>query len=436
MTPLPTGRLAVLVAAASLAVLASPLRPPLGLLIVDGTLAALAAIDAVRATRPATVGVERDVPAGMSLGADGEVTWRVHNPTPQPLRVVIADELAPSLRASSRRARFVVPARGTAHAKVQLAPSRRGRFEPTEIVVRVDGRWRLMSLQGRRQMRSVVRVLPPFRSRKEAELRIQRGRLLEVGLRSAQGRGGGTEFDSLREYGPDDETTRMDWAATARTGKPIVRTFRAERNQHVLVLLDTGRVMAGQVDGVPRLEWAMDAALTLTAVATRLGDRCGLLAFDRDVRRVVAPGAGAGQLTRVTDAVYDLDARLVESDYRGAFATALARFRRRALLVLVTELTEEAIGDTVVPALPLLLGRHMVIVASVTDPAVAEWATNPPDTASDAYRAAAAVRALERRARTVAQLRGLGATVVDTAPSRMPGAVADAYLRVKAVGRL
>ena len=120
--------------------------------------------------------------------------------------------------------------------------------------------------------------------RDEAELRINKARILEVGLRSAQGLGGGTEFDQLREYSVDDEFRRIDWAATARAGKAIVRTYRAERNQTVISLLDNGRVMAGRVDDVPRVEHAMDAVMMLTAVATRLGDRAGLVVFDREVR--------------------------------------------------------------------------------------------------------------------------------------------------------
>ena len=148
----------------------------------------------------------------------------------------------------------------------------------------------LAASQGRRSLPGVLRVYPPFRSRAEAELRIDRARILEVGLRSARARGGGTEFDSLREYGVDDETRRIDWSATARTAKVIVRTYRAERNQTVLMLLDTGRLMAGQVAGVPRLDHALDAVMMLTAVATRLGDRAGLVAFADQLRGTVAPG--------------------------------------------------------------------------------------------------------------------------------------------------
>jgi uncharacterized protein (DUF58 family) len=317
-----------------------------------------------------------------------------------------------------------------------IRPSRRGRFTPTELTLRVQGPLGLAARQGRRQLPGTLRVYPPFKSRDEAELRINKARILEVGLRSAQGRGGGTEFDSLREYSVDDEFRRIDWAATARAGKAIVRTYRAERNQTVLLLLDAGRTMAGRVEEVPRLDHAMDAVMMLTAVATRLGDRAGLVAFDSEVRAAVNPGHSRDQLSRVTEAMYRLEPRLVESDYRGAFAETLVRFRRRAMLVVFTELAEQAVTETLLPALPLIARNHLVVVASVTDPEVATWARSTPAEAGAAYRKAAATATLEARRRTVALLRGLGAVVVDAAPGRLAPELADAYLRVKATGRL
>jgi uncharacterized protein (DUF58 family) len=303
-------------------------------------------------------------------------------------------------------------------------------------VLRVEGPLGLAARQGRRSLPGVLRVYPPFHSRDEAELRVNKARILEVGLRSAQGRGGGTEFDSLREYGVDDEFRRIDWAATARSRTTIVRTYRAERNQTVLLLLDAGRTMAGRVAEVPRLDHAMDAVMMLTALATRLGDRAGLVAFDREVRAVVGPGHARDQLSRVTEAMYELEPLLVESDYRGAFAETLARFRRRAMLVVLTELAEQAVTETLQPALPLIARDHLVVVASVADPEVRGWARATPTEPGAAYRKAAAVAALADRRRTVARLRGLGAVVVDAPPGRLAPELADAYLKVKATGRL
>ena len=344
--------------------------------------------------------------------------------------------MAPSLHADSRRGRVRLAAHDRREVATAIHPRRRGRFAIAALTVRVQGPLGLVWRQSSRRQPAVLRVYPPFRSRDEAELRINRARILEVGLRSAQGRGGGTEFDQLRDYSVDDEFRRIDWSATARTGRAIVRTYRAERNQTVISLLDNGRIMAGRVDDVPRIEHAMDAVMMLTAVSTRLGDRAGLVLFDREVRSVVPPGHGRDQLGRVTEAMYAVEPVLAESDYLGAFAATLARFRRRAMLVLFTDLVEQAVGETLLPALPLIARSHLVVVAAVQDPDVVRWALATPGDAAGAYRKAAAVSALDERRRATARLRGLGATVVDAPPGRLAPLLADAYLKVKAVGRL
>ncbi len=434
--PVPTWRLAVVAAVLAPVLLLFPGGGWTRFLAANALLVAVFLVDAALAPRPSSITVERDVPSVLSLGATAEVTWEVHNPSRRPLTVSIADQLAPSLHADSRRATAHLPTKGRATITTAIHPTRRGRFEIRDLTVRVNGPLGLGARQATREESSVLRVLPPFKSRDEAELRINRARILEVGLRSAQGRGGGTEFDQLREYAPDDEFRRIDWSATARTGKVIVRTYRAERNQTVLLLLDSGRVMAGQVEGVPRLEHAMDAVMMMTAVSTRLGDRTGLLAFGRTVRAVVPPSGGRAQLGRITDAMYDLDAQLAESDYRAAFTEAMARFRRRAFVVVLTELTEPVIAETLLPALPVMVRHHLVVVAGVRDPDVVHWARDLPDDASGAYRKAAAVGALEDRRRAIGRLRGMGATVIDAVPGRLAPDLADAYLKVKATGRL
>jgi uncharacterized protein (DUF58 family) len=453
--PVPTWRLVAAAAVGSPVVLLLPVRPPAGLWVVNGMLLLAAVADWVLAVRPDDLRIERDLPGIVPLGHEARITWRIaHRPGqgrdgPGPVRgrrdpvlggrgvrVRVADELAPSLGAVTRRVRVVVPVRGRAVAATTVRPGRRGRFEPAEVVVRVEGPLGLVGRQGRRRVPGVLRVYPPFDSRDEAELRVNKARILEVGLRSAKGRGGGTEFDSMREYGVDDEFRRIDWAATARSARTIVRTYRAERNQTVLLLLDSGRTMAGRVAEVPRLDHAMDAVMMLVSLATRLGDRAGLVAFDREVRAVVGPGHARDQLSRVTEAMYQLQPLLVESDYRGAFAETLARFRRRAMLVVLTELAEQAVSETLLPALPLIARDHLVVVASVADPEVRGWAAATPVDPAAAYRKAAATAALADRRRTVARLRGLGAVVVDAPPGRLAPDLADAYLRAKATGRL
>lgn len=434
MTFVPTVRLAILVAVASLAMLGLASWP--GFLLVNGAILLVALVDLALAVDPRKILIERDVPEVIALDAVGEIGWTVTNPTSRAVTVTFADELAPSLRARTRRARVRVGAGRMSDVRTRFRPARRGRFVIDRLAVRVDGPVGLVARQRERRRPVTMRVFPPFLSRDEAELRIRNARLLEIGLRTAQGRGGGTEFDQLREYTTDDEFKKIDWSATARAGKAIVRTYRAERNQTVINLLDNGRVMAARVDDVPKVEHAMDAVMALTAVSTGLGDRAGLVAFDSEVRSVVPPGHGRQQLGRVTEAMYALEPQLAESDYLGAFTETLARFRRRAMLVIYTDLVEAAVLESLLPAMPLITRSHLVVVASVQDPDVVRWARADPDDESEVFRKAAAVTALDERRRTTARLRGLGATIVDAPPGKLAANLADTYLKVKATGRL
>ena len=447
--PVPTRRLALVAVGVAVVMLLAPDswpgiadELPVGpwdvpgpVVVANLVLLALAAVDALLAGSPNDIEIERELPRALALNVRGDVTWHLRNPGKVRRTVSFGDELAPSLRAGVRRARVTMPGYGQATVATQIIPARRGDFVIEDLAVRVEGPLGLGARQRRRKLPSLLRVLPPFRSRDEADLRIGQARILEVGLRSSRGLGSGTEFDQLREYGPDDEYRKIDWAATARTGRPIVRTFRAEQNQRVVCLLDNGRVMAGRVADVPRVEHAMDAVLTLATVSTGLGDKCGLVTFDREVRSIVAPAAGRGQLGRITRALYALEPVLVESDYRTAFASTVARFRRRAMLVVLTDLVVQAVDESLLPAMPLISRTHLVLVGAVRDPEVEAWAAASEDE-EDPHRRAAAIASLAERDHAIARLEGLGATVIDAPPGELAAQLADAYLRFKARGRL
>lgn len=249
-------------------------------------------------------------------------------------------------------------------------------------------------------------------------------------------RGEGTEFDSLRVYVPGDDTRSIDWRATARQSAVAVRTWRPERDRHILIVLDTGRTSAGRVGDVPRLDAAMDAALLLTALAVRAGDRVNLLAYDRRVRAQVRGGAAGGDvLSSVVNALAPLEPELVETDARGLSTTAMAHAPQRSLIVLLTSLDAAPVEEGLLPVLPQLTRRHTVLVASVADPHV-ETMARSRGSVDAVYEAAAGTQTQEQRRRTADQLRRHGVTVVDATPNTLAPALADAYLALKAAGRL
>ncbi len=277
-------------------------------------------------------------------------------------------------------------------------------------------------------------MLPPFTSRRHLPAKLARLRELD-GRTSVLTRGEGTEFDSLREYVPGDDTRSIDWRATARRTELAVRTWRPERDRRILLILDTGRTSAGRVGDVPRLDAAMDAALLLTALAARAGDRVDLMAFDRRVRATVQGRTAGDLLPTVVAALAPLEAELVETDASGLAAAALRMAPRRSLILLLTTLDSAPVEEGLLPVLPQLTHRHSVLLASVADPRVAEMAA-ARGTVQSVYQAAAAARAQAEREQTADRLRRYGVTVVDAVPDQLSSALADAYLALKSSGRL
>jgi len=274
----------------------------------------------------------------------------------------------------------------------------------------------------------------PFLSRRHLPEKLAQLRLLD-GQHRSMVRGQGTEFDSLREYVVGDDVRSIDWRSTARLTDVMVRTWRPERDRRIIVVLDTGRTSAGRVAGVPRLDASMDAALLLAALATRAGDRVDLLAVDRRVRARVI-GAGRGEvLAALTDAMAVLDAELTEPDYGVMASAVLGIARQRCLVVLLTDLNPAAVAEGLLPRIGLLTSRYRMLIGSVADPRVEEMAAARGDVEA-VYAAGAAGRALAERARVAGQLRRRGVDIVDAPPDRLPAALADAYLRLKAAGQL
>ncbi|MEV7275806.1 DUF58 domain-containing protein [Streptomyces sp. NPDC093111] len=428
-----TGRTALLAALGSLPV--GLLAPSwTGMLAVNAPLSLAILCDYALAAPVRTLQFTRSGDTSVRLGDGADVLLTVTNRSRRRLRARLRDAWPPSSTQAPARQELTVPAGERRRFATALRPSRRGDHRAERVTVRSYGPLGLAARQGNHEVPWTVRVLPPFASRKHLPSRLARLRELD-GRTSVLTRGEGTEFDSLREYVPGDDTRSIDWRATARRTTVAVRTWRPERDRHILIVLDTGRTSAGRVGDVPRLDASMDAALLLTALASRAGDRVDLLAYDRRLRAQVQGRSASDVLPAVVDALAPLEAELVETDARGLAATALARAPRRSLIVLLTGLDAAPIEEGLLPVLPQLTQRHTVLVASVADPHVARMA-GARGTVEGVYEAAAATQDQAQRLRTADQLRRHGVTVVDATPDDLAPALADAYLALKAAGRL
>jgi uncharacterized protein (DUF58 family) len=426
-----TGRAALVAVVATLAALA--LRTTAGLLLVDGLIAVAIGTDVARAASVRKLEISRSGDTRIRLGQQGTVTLTVTNPGRRPLRGVMRDAWQPSLHASGQ-ARLTVPPGGRVAVATSLAPDRRGDKSAGRVTVRSLGPLGLAGRQASRLLPWTIRVLPPFLSQRHLPEKLAMLRLLD-GQHRSMVRGQGTEFDSLREYVIGDDVRSIDWRSSAKSSDIMVRTWRPERDRRIVIVLDTGRTSAGRVAGVPRLDAAMDAALLLAALAARAGDRVDLLAIDRQVRARVVGASRTDVLSRLTDAMAVLDPELTESSGDLIAGTLLTTARQRCLVVLLTDLNSAALELGLLPRIGLLAARYRLLVAATADPRLAELSTGRRDAAA-VYQAAAADRASAERARMADLLVRSGVSVVDAPPDRLAPALADAYLSLKAAGRL
>jgi uncharacterized protein (DUF58 family) len=437
-----TGRtgLVALICIVPIALLPWPARSFLVLLVA---LAAAVAVDIALAASPRRLHYTRSPDTSARLGQQVDAGLLIRNDGRRRFRGQIRDAWPPSARAQPRTHSVSVAAGQHQHLGTVLRPVRRGDQHAAAVTARSIGPLGLAGRQRSQPEPGQVRVLPPFLSRKHLPSRLAKLREID-GLLPTLIRGQGTEFDSLREYVVGDDVRSIDWRATARRADVMVRTWRPERDRRVVIVLDTGRMTAGRVGvdptaadpaGWPRLDWSMDAALLLAALASRAGDHVDFLAHDRVSRAGVFGASRTELLAQLVDAMAPLQPTLVESDWRAMIATILRRTRRRSLVVLLTDLNAAALDEGLLPVLPRLSSKHHVMIAAVADPRVDELAAARSDAAA-VYDAAAAERSRNDRHAIASRLRRNAVEVVDAAPAELAPALADRYLAMKATGRL
>jgi uncharacterized protein (DUF58 family) len=437
-----TGRSGLIALICALPIGLSP-WPATAFVVLLALLSVVVAVDALLAASARNLTFSRAGDTTARLGEPVSTALIVTNPAPRRFRGQVRDAWAPSARAEPRIHDVDIAGGQRFRIETRLRPMRRGDQRSALVTARSVGPLGLAGRQSSHQVPWQVRILPPFLSRKHLPSRLAKLRELD-GMIPVLIRGQGTEFDSLREYVVGDDVRSIDWRATARRADVVVRTWRPERDRRVVIVLDTGRTSAGRVgvdptasdpSGWPRLDWSMDAALLLAALASRAGDHVDFVAHDRLPRAAVYNASRTELLAQLVEVMAPLEPALVESDAAATVATVQRRIRQRALVVLLTDLNASALDEGLMAVLPKLATKHHVLIAAVADPRVDLLAAGRSD-AAQVYDAAAAERSRNDRVAIAARLRRHGVEVVDAKPEELAPALADRYLAMKASGKL
>ncbi|MGM0574857.1 MAG: DUF58 domain-containing protein [Myxococcota bacterium] len=386
------------------------------------------AVDAALAPRSREVDVTLELPPSIPVGRTREASLRLRGPLRR-LRVRVHLDASEHLAPLSDEA--LVLADGRADARVPLVPVRRGRAEVEAAWLRWRGPLGLVCRTHRRPLGVDTRVVPDLGHVRAQALPFVHDPELRSGAKVERFRGDGSEFDALEEFRKGHDHRAIDWKSSARHGKLLVRRFRAERNHQVVVAVDTGRLMGEPTAGLPRLDHAVHAALLLSYVGARTGDRVGLYAFDEKPRAFVAARSGMPAFQAVLHASGELDYTTAETNFTLGLTDLATRLRRRSLVVVLTDFVDPVTAELMVDNLQRLSKRHLLVFVALRDPLLRRLVDAPPHSVDALHRAVVADTYLREREVVLRRLRRAGVLCIDAAPDQVGPELIERYLRVK-----
>uniref|UniRef100_A0A7C2PH24 DUF58 domain-containing protein n=1 Tax=Schlesneria paludicola TaxID=360056 RepID=A0A7C2PH24_9PLAN len=431
---MPRLRLLGLVALAGLPFVLTPVLPEAtsaGLVATFGVVL-VALIDRLLTPSLRQIEVFRESRPVLSVGVRNPVVVSLRNRGRQPITVHVHDEPPQPSQWFDLPFQATLPPQRTSTATYLVEPHHRGQNQFGTVFLRTTSRFGLWTLQDNRPLPQSVKIYPDIQSVRQIELLARQNRLAEAGVRLSRLRGRGSEFDRLREYRREDEYRHIDWKATARHQDLISREYVIERNQNLLIVLDSGRSMCNESGGVTHFDRALNAALLLTYVACRQGDTVGLLAGDRQVRRWVKPVRGRGGVERLIGQCYDLEPQYQATDYDLLVNELRLRYRKRSLVVLLTHAIDEIHLQTMAAAMRRLKSPHLVLTAFLRNVPLYERVNSQPTGDLDAIQIAAAAEMVAAQREQLAALPPTGLLVVDCLPEQLSSRLINRYLDVKA----
>jgi uncharacterized protein (DUF58 family) len=407
------------------------------LVVIDLGVLLLVLLDLFSVPRQQDFSIERKCGHIASLGKPQEVSLIVTHRGRRNQILEIRDGAEEKLRPEPAELLLAIRAKSRSTVPYELRPSRRGRFELRSVFVRARSRWGLWQRMMEFPVLSVLNVYPDMRQLGEYALLARTNRLSLMGVRRTRKIGQDNEFERLRDYTLDDNYKHIDWRSTARRNKLTVKDFQANQSQRVIFLVDCGRMMTNEAAGISLLDHALNAMLMLSYVALRQGDQVGLTCFSDGIHNHIPPGGGLRMMNRLLHASYDRFPHMVESRYDKAFLHLAAHCRKRAMVVLITNVIDEVNAHQVQQYMTNLVGRHLPLGILLRDHQLFD-AVEVPEvplerlTDDQLYPAAAAADILNWRQQVLTDLETKGVLSLDVFPENMTAPLVNRYLEIKA----
>ncbi len=372
-----------------------------------------------------------------AIGDANQVHLKVENTTTRSINLKLKDEYPPEMNLDGKReAEFKVAAQTSADFFYVLTPPKRGNYKFGKTAVRFLSKLGLIWCQTDVGEAQAVKVYPNMRRAREMELKALGAQSFLAIQRKSVRRGEGREFESMRDYVRGDELRHISWTATARRSKLITRQYQIERDQTIIIALDAGRLMTGRIGDETKFDTAIHASLAMMSACARAGDNCGLLVFGRKVRKFLPPKKGVEHLDAVLEALHDLEPELIEPSYARAFQYIASSTKKRAFVVILTDLVDKESSKELINSLKLLRPRHLPLVVTIGDRDLNATVSEVPKDLKEVFVQSAAEEIIRQRESALRLVETLGGLALDVTTSTLAPKLLETYLRVKERGLL
>lgn len=379
------------------------------------------------------VTVKREPLDRLSIGRENTVRLTIQT-SKRPAMLQVRDFYPEEFYVSNNVLSVALPANHTEELTYTVFPLKRGEYTWGDIQVRQLGAWGLAWQDWKVPQSQKVAVYPDLIGLRSLSIRLT---LQTTGnIRRARRLGMGTEFTELRDYVTGDDPRFIDWKATARRDRVLVRVLEPEQEQTLMILLDQGRLMTAQVNGLTRFDWGLNAALSLAMAGLQRGDRVGIGVFDRQMQIWIPPERGQSQLPKILERLTPLQPALLEPDYVNAVTTVATRQTRRALVVLITDVIDATASIELLAAMGRLSPRHLPFCVTLRDPQIDQQANTLTTDVAATYARAIALDLLNQRQLALAKLKQKGVLILDAPADRISEELVDRYLQLKARNQL
>ncbi len=405
-------------------------------LAYDAVLLLLAGCDYCFMVSHKGIEVERTCGHILSLGVRENVTVRIRNLSSRPLRLRSKDSPPSSFQEAGREVKAQIPRAGFAEHTYSVRPMMRGAFSFGDVFLRIDGALGLARRQIRLKAPLTVRVYPNVKQLSQVELALAHASMIQQGLKPSRMLGEGTEFESLREYLPDDDYRWIDWKASAKRNRLVSRQYEAERNQRLLIAIDAGRLMGAKVGDFSKLDYATNVAVLLAQVALNKGDLVGVLVFANRIMAYLPPDKGREHLGRIVEALHSVQAVRLESDYALAFAHLARKNSRRSLVACFTDLVDAEASRSLISSMLYLMPRHLPLCVTISDSDLIAAQRAVPEGTAQAFELVAAMELWEDYRSALRLLERQGALTVNVPANMLSTATINRYVEIKRRGLL